>query len=168
MARVVIIRAKSEQVRRIVSEVEAAARRAMKDVVGVVHANVVDLTPRWKGGLQESIQKEVSPTGLEGRVYTSGVVAAVMEANPPAQWTKMPPFEPIRQWVEGKLGLSGKEAARATMAIRGKIKARGIQVPLTHDKRGGMFRRTAEKMERTKFHLDAFVRAIRQISGGHP
>lgn len=166
MARVINIRAKAGQVRRIVAEVEAAARRAMRETVQVVWANVIDLTPRWKGGLQQSIQKEVTAGGLEGRVHTSGVVAHVMEANPPAVWTKMPPYEPIRQWVEGKLGLAGKEAAGVAMAIRRKIKARGIQVPLKHDKRGGMFRRTVEKMEKTKFHLDAFVRAIRQIRGG--
>lgn len=148
------------------ARVREAARSALVPAAGVVQSAVLDFTPRWKGGLQSRILIKPEDGGDTQTVYTEGVVAQVMEVGAQG-WTRFPPERPIKEWVEGKLGLSGKEASRATFLIRRKIFREGIRVPLKHDGRGAMFRRGFERMRSTRAHFLAFAAAFRsrKISG---
>ena len=92
-------------------------------------------------------------------VYATGVVATVHEKN--GHWTKPPPWGAILAWVQGKLGLSGKEAAGAAAAIRRKIFKRGLTLPNVEG-RGQMFARTLKLFESTRAHYAAFRAALLQ------
>lgn len=166
MADVINIQSKIREIEFHVNNVREATKKAMPQALNVVWMNVVDLTPRGlTNELAGSIKKEVLDDGLTGRVYsTGGVVAKVMEGRPKAMWSKKPPFKPIHQWVMGKLGLTGDEAVTVAHKIRAKIKKRGITIPLKHDQRGGMFHRTVEKARKTKFHMVAFVSALKRLA----
>jgi len=148
------------------AKVRAAAQSSLFYAAKTVQSAVIDFTPRWKGGLQSSILIRPSDGGNRQTIYADGVVAKVMEAG--GTWTKWPPHKPIMEWVEGKLGLSGKDAKRAAFFIRRKIFRFGIKIPLTFDGRGAMFARAFTRMKATKAHFLAFAAAFKNkaLSGG--
>jgi hypothetical protein len=147
-------------------KIRAAAQKSLFFAAKTVQSAVIDFTPRWKGGLQSNILIRPSDGGNRQTVYATGVVANVMEAG--GTWTKWPPHKPILEWVEGKLGLSGKDAKRAAFFIRRKIFRFGIKIPLKFDGRGAMFGRAFARMRATKAHFLAFSAAFRSkvLSGG--
>ena len=99
--------------------------------------------------------------GREQVVYMPpGVVPMVHEFN--GSWTRMPPHQPIFDWVTGKLGLSGKEAQRVTIAIRRKILRMGLTLP-NKEGRGQMFKRTFDLYTRTRAHYVVFKAALRSL-----
>ena len=164
----ITLRAAAREIAGLVRKIRADAVIALRSAIQVVRDNVRDLTPRWKDRLIRAIATREEDGGNTQAVVVAGdqkvqVVAHVMEANPPAVWTKYPPHAPLVEWVESKLGLSGEAADRAAWAIRANIKRRGIAVPLTHDQRGGMFRRTYEKMLATAFHFRAFATVFKAL-----
>lgn len=145
-------------------QVERDAIEAARMTIKVVKANVLDLTPRYTGKLQSEIYDREEDGGRTQVVYTDSVVGRVMEGNPPAHWSKWPPFKPIFEWAQRKLGLDDKAAKRAAFAIRRKLLVFGMQLPLKHDGRGKMFARTWEKMQQTKFHWATFTSALRRLA----
>lgn len=153
----------ADELEGLASEVDrvsiAAARRAIK----VVRDNVLNFTPRYTGESQAKILTREEDGGRTQVVYTDHVVNKVMEGNPPAFWSKPPPFAPLKQWAELKLGLPPKDAGRVAAIVRRKIRWFGLRLPLKADGRGMMFRRTWELMEATRFHLIAFVSAAKQL-----
>lgn len=148
------------------AKVRAAAQNALLYAARTVQSAVIDFTPRFKGGLQSGILIRPSDGGNRQTVYAGGVVAHVMEAG--GTWTKWPPHKPIMDWVEGKLGLSGKDAKRATFFIRRRIFRFGIPIPLVFDRRGAMFARAFQRMKATRAYFLAFVAAFKSkaLSGG--
>lgn len=152
--------------RALETKIRNAAQTSLIYAARTVQSAVIDFTPRWKGGLQSRILLRPEDSGNRQTVYAAGVVANVMEAG--GVWTKWPPHRPIMEWVEGKLGLSGKDAARAAFFIRRKIFRFGIPIPLRFDGRGAMFRRAFARMQSTKAHFLAFAAAFKSkvLSGG--
>jgi len=140
-----------------IERIKTWSRVALEKAMGVVADKVRDLTPRWRGGLVQSVQTEARMGGDEQAVFAQGVVARVHEFN--AQWSKLPPLEAIQMWVEGKLGLSGKDADRATNAIRWKIRRHGLTLP-NAEGRGQMFGRTYHLMASTNFHINTFATVL--------
>lgn len=162
------ISAQVDQLSALASKIQDWAKVALWKAAQIVRDKVVDLTPRYSGQLQGSISIRELDGGTAQEVFADGVVAHVMEGRPPAQWTKLPPFQPLRAWVEGKLGLSGKEADSRAARIRWSIFRYGIRVPLKGDGRGMMFKRSYDYMMATHFHWFAFVAAMRRqaVIGG--
>ncbi len=144
---------------------------ALESTLNIVRDNVIDKTPRHTGRMRSSIvhtQTSHGVQGAEGTVFSAPSVASptvvrVMEKG--ANWTKLPPWGALFAWVTNKLGLSGKDAARATAAIRWKIKRRGIHPPLAVSGLGSMFKRTFDLMQSTKIHFKVFYTRIRQLLG---
>lgn len=148
------------------AKVRDAARSSLIFAAKTVQSAVIDFTPRWKGGLQSAILIRPDQGGDIQTVYGRGVVMHVMESG--ATWSKWPPQQPILAWVEGKLGLAGKEAKRAAFFIRRKIGRFGMRVPLKFDGRGAMFARAFERMRSTRAHFLAFAAAFKskKLTGG--
>lgn len=160
MAYLVNVPSPPDALKQTMIEIEKASQEGLKGAVRVVKSKVMDLTPRHKGGLVAGIKDQVQDR--EGKVYGTGVVMRVMEDNPHAKWSKWPPHKPILDWVESKLGLSGKDAERATFGIRRKIFNSGMTIP-NQEGRGAMFQRTFSLMKSSKFHMVAYISAIRQL-----
>lgn len=148
------------------AKLRAAAQKSLYFAAQTVQSAVIDFTPRWKGGLQSGILIRPSDGGNRQTIYAAGVVAHVMEAG--GVWSKPPPYGPILAWVEGKLGLAGKEAKKVAFMIRRKIFRFGIKIPLKFDRRGAMFARAFQRMKSTRAHFLAFAAAFRSkaLSGG--
>ena len=140
------------------ADVEKTLTEALEAAARVVKYKVMDLTPRWRGGLVQGIKEEVK--GREARVYGEGVVMRVHETN--AQWTKLPPHNAIKSWVEGKLGIAGKQADSVAWAIQQKIKKSGLTLPNVEG-RGQMFKRTFDLVQSTGLHWHAFMAKMRQL-----
>ena len=151
------------QLREVAARIERAAVNALREAVRPIYAKVVDLTPRWKGGLARNVRTRAEDGGRSQVVYNTGVVARVHEQN--GTWSKWPPERPIREWVEGKLGLTGGEAASATFLIRRKIKRQGLTLPNVEG-RGKMFQRTYRLFASTRAHVTAFRIALARELGG--
>lgn len=101
-----------------------------------LQGEVIDRTPAAEGALRDSAFTHVEelPTGMIGVVAMSSPYVEAVEIGTKPH---MPPIAPLEQWVKTKLGLSGKEGARA---------ARGIQWKIYHHGTKGahMFERTLE------------------------
>jgi hypothetical protein len=141
------------------AKVREAARNALVPASQMVQSNVINLTPRWKGGLQSRVLVRPENGGDQQVVYGTGVVMHVMENW--TTWSKWPPQKPILDWVTGKLGLSGKKADSVAFLIRRKIGTFGLPIPLIYDNKGKMFKRTYELMAKTKAHFLAFAAAFK-------
>lgn len=139
-----------------VDRVHKEAREALDRTAELIAHNVLEITPVWTGGLQDRIMRREEDDGEGQIIYAEGVVARVHEGNPPAVWTRMPPRQPILDWVTGKLGLAGADASRAAYFIRKKILRRGLTLPNVEG-RGMMFGRTFERMQATKYHFYEFA-----------
>lgn len=154
------LQAGQEAINRALAEIEETLTEALDAATKVVKFKVMDLTPRWKGGLVKGIKTEVN--GREGRVYGEGVVMRVMEDSPHATWSKVPPHAPIKLWVEGKLGFSGKKADSVAWAIQHRIKEKGMRIP-NKEGRGAMFARTFQIVQSTNLHWHAFMAKMRKL-----
>lgn len=152
------IRAGQEALAAAVADVERTLIEALEAATQIVKFKVMDLTPRWHGGLVQGIKSEVK--GREGRVYGEGVVMKVHEVN--ATWTRMPPHVAIKAWVSGKLGIGEPDADRIAWAIQKKILRRGLTLP-NKEGRGQMFRRTYQIVKSTNLHWQAFMAKMRQL-----
>jgi hypothetical protein len=148
------------EVGRFIPEVEGFAKKALIKAAQVVRFKVMDLTPRWRGGLIQRVKMRAEDGGRRQLVYGEGVVFKVHEQN--ATWSKMPPHAPIKAWVEGKLHVPAGESDRVAFLIRKKILKRGLTLP-NREKRGQMIRRTKDLMARTGFHFQAFGSAMKQM-----
>lgn len=145
--------------------------KALEKTLDVIRDNVIDKTPRYKGRMRSAIVHTQTPYAggkAEGTVFATPsvvdpVIVRVMEKG--ANWTKLPPWAPLFEWVTNKLGLSGKDAARATAAIRWKIRRRGIHPPLAVSGMGAMFDRTFKLMQASRFHFGVFYSTLRQLLG---
>lgn len=144
------------------AQIAAAREKGIEGALGIIKAKVIDLTPRYKGGLQSHIYDR-QPDSFSGEVYTSGVVAAVHERN--AVWSKYPPIEPLRGWVMGKLGVDEKRSKSVAFLVARKIRRFGLTLPNKEGK-GQMFARTREFMARSGGHFRAFVSGMRQALAG--
>lgn len=163
MADSMFIGVRAAQLGQFAARFEQAAVRALKEAIQPVKATVMDLTPRWKGGLVRGIRTRAEANGREQVVYTSGVVARVHERN--AVWSKMPPFQPIHDWVVGRLGIGDPQATRVAWAVRKKIKGKSLSLP-NREGRGRMFARTFERFTQTRAHVRAFKAALRMFLRG--
>jgi hypothetical protein len=143
----------AREFRALTEKVREAARQGLRAAAGIVQVKVIDLTPRWKGGLQSRVLIRPNSLRDEQTVHADGVVAFVHENN--ARWSRLPPWGAIHAWVTGKLGRSGKDADAMTAAVRWKIRKLGLTLP-NKEGRGQMFRRAYEVMVRTKAHMTAF------------
>lgn len=169
------------------------AKNGMRELLRTLRGEVVDKTPRWRGGLRRQINHRLLASGLVGEVYGADEpVMHVMEANPAARWaSKMPPPDALEPWVAERLGLSSassgpvtrgknKGQARKSMAwtvaflIARKTKQRGtIMIPLRFPGSGVpagmgmMFRRTAWRYRMAPGpYAQAFKRGY--LRGAHP
>lgn len=141
-----------------VQAIEDAAKLALRAAANVVQASVIDLTPRWKGGLQSHILIRPQEDGRIQEVFAEGVVAAVHENN--GTWSKFPPPAPIQEWVRGKLGITGeKENRSVAFLVARKIFQRGLTLPNKEGK-GIMFRRAFERQKASRGYLAAFKAAF--------
>jgi hypothetical protein len=136
-----------------------AARVALERAALAVKFHVVSKTPVNMGGLQQAVHQEAREDGLERVIYGEGVVFATHEMN--GSWKSLPPHQPLKQWVEVKLGISGKEGDGIAWAIAQKIKARGLTLPNVEGK-GRMIARTKDEMESTDFHFEEFARTLKE------
>lgn len=142
------------------ARVEAFAKEALVPAAESIRHQVIDLTPRWKGGLIRMVKRRSENGGRSQLIYGEGVVFKVHERN--AVWSKLPPHAPLRDWAVGKLHVGEADADRVAWAIRQKIKARGLTLP-NREKRGKMMQRTRDLMRRTRFHFQAFGSAMKQL-----
>lgn len=154
------IRAGQEALRSALADIERTLSEALLAATNVVKFKVMDLTPRYLGGLVQGIKSEVK--GREARVYGEGVVMRVHENNPHATWSRLPPHKAIKAWVEGKLGLSEPQSDSVAWAIQHKILKNGLTIP-NKEGRGAMFSRTFRLVESTKLHWHAFMAKMRQL-----
>jgi hypothetical protein len=154
------IRRKAAEIRALALEVERAAKEALKKAAAVVKFQVIDKTPRWRGGLVQAVKIREEEDGRRQLVYGEGVVFRVHERN--AQWSRIPPHAPIKLWVEGKLGIASAESDSVAWAIQQKIKKLGLTLP-NKEGRGQMIRRTKDLMRRTRFHFQAFASALKSL-----
>ena len=158
------ITVRPEDMEGIVAVIEDAARSALDATAQVVAAQVREFTPVWTGEFSASIQPEMEDGGdTQVVASTDELLSSVFENN--GSWGKMPPDAPIRQWVEGKLGLTGRAADRATWGIRRKILHNGLTLPNIEGK-GQMFARTFKQMEATNFHMQTFTAMLQASLGG--
>jgi hypothetical protein len=151
---------RAAEIGRFVPEVERFAMKALEKAAEVVRFKVMDLTPRWKGGLVQKVKRRAERSGRSQLVYGEGLVFRVHERN--AQWSRMPPHAPLRAWVVGKLGVSEDDADSVAFRVRRKIKARGLTLP-NREGRGRMIQRTKDLMRRTRFHFQAFGSAMKSM-----
>lgn len=91
-----------------------------------LQGEVVDRTPAAEGALRASAFTYVEelPSGMIGVVAMSSPYVEAVELGTKPH---MPPIEPLEQWVKTKLGLSGKEGARAARGIQWKIYHHGTE-----------------------------------------
>lgn len=104
----------------LIAATNEVAMRGMADAVATTNTeNLVDL-----GTYKRGFRVVMASGGAQLRNDTP--YAAVIEygrrPNRPG-----PPLDPIRRWVERKLGLTGPEADRAAFAIRRAIHQRGLR-----------------------------------------
>lgn len=154
------MRAGQQALQRAMTDIEETLSEALKASANIVKFKVMDLTPRWKGGLVKGIKTEVK--GRDARVFGEGVVMRVMENNPHATWSKLPPHQPIKDWVVGKLGIAEDKADSVAWAIQQKIKKQGLTIP-NKEGRGAMFSRTFKIVQSTQLHWHAFMAKMRQL-----
>lgn len=154
------IKAGVAELQRAMLEIEGTLHEALLTAANVLKFKVMDLTPRWKGGLVQGIRTEAK--SREARVYGEGVVMKVMENRPHATWSTVPPHQPIKDWVEGKLGISGDQSDRVAWAIQMKIKRQGLTIP-NLEGRGEMFSRAYKIAQSTNLHWEAFMAKMRQL-----
>lgn len=148
------------EIGRAVAEVETFAKKALVKAAEVVRFQVMDFTPRWKGGLVNKVKMRAEDGGRRQIVYGEGIVFRVHERN--AQWSRLPPHQPLKLWAEGKLGVPAAESDEVAWKIRQKIKRRGLTLP-NREKRGQMIQRTRALMQRTRFHFQAFASAMKTL-----
>jgi len=83
-----------------------------------------DLGLKASGQWEEELGVQVNGTKgiISGLDYTE-----YLTSNPRAPG-KLPPVDPLIQWVKDKFGLSGEAAERAGWAIAQKIKKEGVEI----------------------------------------
>lgn len=89
-----------------------------------LQGEVVDRTPAAEGELRDSAFTRVEelPAGMIGVVAMSSPYVEAVELGTRPH---MPPIAPLEQWVQTKLGLSGKEGAQVARRIQWKIHHHG-------------------------------------------
>lgn len=99
---------------------------AATEAVNLLESDVKGNYPHHIGLTRASITSDAfsTPAGVLGVVGSAAPVAAFIELGTKPH---MPPWWPIHQWVEDKLGLRGKEAGRATRGIQLKIARQGTK-----------------------------------------
>ncbi len=162
MADTFYVHVRAAELGRFVAKVEETGKQALRLVAAQLLAQVRDFTPRFRGGMVAGIQERPEDGGRTRVVFGRGVVVRVHESN--AQWSRMPPHRPIRDWVVGKLGIPEAQADSVAYRIRRKIRRRGLTLPNVEG-RGKMFQRTSTLMRQTRAHLQTFKSAFRLLLG---
>lgn len=103
-----------------------ALQRAMQEAVMYVEARIKATSPTATSTLRDSWQSSVRRTGetITGEIGTALAYAEAVEIGTAPH---MPPIQPIKDWVQVKLGLSGDEGDNAAWRIAISIKRRGTK-----------------------------------------
>lgn len=137
-----------------VVRVELGSAMVVADML--VLREVAERTPTAHGLLRQSLFQEerINDTSVIGVVASPlAYVAPVEFGRKPG---KMPPLEPIEDWVMQKLGVSAEEAPGIALAIARKIKYRGTQgahmfergLEASAAQINGVFRKATERIAR--------------------
>ncbi|HEY4145172.1 hypothetical protein [Pinirhizobacter sp.] len=105
--------------------------RAATEIDLLIQGELMQVMPRGAGGLHGA--------GLTGAVFhqeqllTDGVTGMVATSQPYAEYVEVgtkphaPPIQPLKDWVEAKLGIRGEEAMGVAFAISRTIAKRGTR-----------------------------------------
>jgi len=101
-------------------------RSFMNGAVLMFQGAIVPLAPVNVGALRQSIQTNVTGTSanVTGKVFSPLAYAVPVEAGSRPHF---PPLDPIRLWVERKLGKSGAEARSVAFLVARKISRVGTK-----------------------------------------
>lgn len=92
----------------------AATKEAMNPALQHLERELKAATPVASGKMQDSIHAVFWPSGQGGKVVNEMWQGIPIDAGSQAGFH---PVEPMRQWVEVKLGITGDEAKRVAYAI---------------------------------------------------
>ena len=105
----------------------AEMRKAMKEALDVLHAEITARTPVNTGTLRQSIQPVIrgQAPSFVGEVGSPLIYGWPVERG--RRPGKMPPVDAIELWVNRKLGLQGNEAKSVAFLVARAIGRRGTR-----------------------------------------
>lgn len=136
----------SEQTRQIFD-------KAAREIIAEIRANMVSEGVNASGKTSNSLEYEATDNSLTIRGAKS--FTWVEQGRRPGT---PPPFPPILEWVEAKLGLSGKEAVGVAWAVVKSIGERGSVTFKGYD------RRSVFTDLITEARVDAIVAQVQPVS----